>query len=125
MRPNIREYFLDIAEVVATRATCPRLHVGALIVRDKRIISTGYNGSTIGKPHCDDVGCDVVIGSCKRTVHAELNAILQAAKYGISVEGASMYVTHSPCENCMKHMDNAGIVDVQWRWDYKPGDWLK
>jgi dCMP deaminase len=115
------EYFLEIAKTVSTRATCPRLSVGAVIVKDKTILSTGYNGSVRGFPHCneEDVGCKVVKGHCIRTIHAETNAILQAAKNGANINGATCYVTHSPCLNCFKNLLNAGIVEIVWSNKYK------
>jgi len=112
MRQGWDEYFLDLAEKVATRSTCDRLHVGAVIVKDKNIIATGYNGSASGMPHCDDVGHLLVNGRCERTIHAEQNAIIQAAKHGTSIEGAEIYVTHSPCYTCSKFIISAGIKRV-------------
>ncbi len=103
------EYFMRIAVEVASRATCDRKHVGAVIVREKNILSTGYNGSIVGMPHCDDVGHMMENGHCVGTVHAEANAILQAAKHGVSIHGASIYTTASPCWNCFKLIANAGM----------------
>ena len=102
-------YFMNIAREVATRATCDRKHVGALIVRDKCILATGYNGSIRGLEHCDNAGHMMDDGHCVRTIHAEANAIIQAARHGTSIEGASIYVTASPCWNCFKMVANAGI----------------
>lgn len=102
-------YFMNIARQVATRSTCGRKHVGAVIVRDKRILSTGYNGSIRGLSHCDEVGHMMVNGHCERTVHAEANAIVQAAANGVAIEGAEVYITASPCWNCFKLLANAGI----------------
>jgi dCMP deaminase len=107
-------YFLDIAKTVSTRATCPRLQVGAVIVRDRNILSTGYNGSTRGTPHCVDEGCLMIENHCARTIHAETNAILQAAKNGVDINGATAYCTHSPCINCLKHLLNAGVSSLVW-----------
>ena len=90
------EYFMNIARVVATRATCDRKHVGAVLVRDKTILSTGYNGSIRGLPHCTEVGCLMENDHCVRTVHAEANAILQAARHGVRIEGADIYVSDVP-----------------------------
>ena len=95
-------YFMNIAQEVATRSTCDRKHVGAVIVRDKTILSTGYNGSIKGLPHCDEAGCEMVEGHCVRTTHAEANAIVQAAKNGVKIELSEIYVTASPCYNCLK-----------------------
>jgi dCMP deaminase len=111
-RPSWDEYFLEIAKVVAKRSTCDRLHVGAVIAKNKVILSTGYNGAPRGLAHCDDVGHEIVDGHCIRTAHAEANAIAQAAKNGISIEGASIYLTFSPCYDCFKMMVNAGIKEV-------------
>jgi dCMP deaminase len=102
------EYFMNIARVVATRATCDRKHVGAVLVRDKTILSTGYNGSIRGLPHCTEVGHMMEEGHCVATVHAEANAIIQAAKNGVAIEGASIYTTASPCWPCFKLIANAG-----------------
>ena len=102
------EYFMNIARVVATRATCDRKHVGAVLVRDKTILSTGYNGSIRGLPHCSEVGHMMEDGHCVATVHAEANAIIQAAKNGVAIEGAAIYTTASPCWPCFKLIANAG-----------------
>jgi len=103
------EYFMNIARVVASRSTCDRKFVGAVIVRDKTILSTGYNGSIRGMPHCSEVGHMMEDNHCVATIHAESNAILQAAKNGVSIDGASIYVTASPCWSCFKQVTNAGI----------------
>ncbi len=105
-------YFMSIAREVATRSTCERKHVGAVIVRDKNILSTGYNGSIRGLPHCDEAGHDMVGGHCVRTVHAEANAIIQAARHGVRIEGADIYTTASPCWECFKLIANAGITRI-------------
>ena len=107
-RVDWHTYFMNIARQVATRSTCPRKHVGAVIVRDRTILSTGYNGSIRGMPHCSDVGCLMEDGHCVATVHAEANAIIQAAKNGVAIEGASIYTTASPCWPCFKLIANAG-----------------
>lgn len=111
-RPSWDEYFLEIARVVATRSTCDRANVGAVIAKNKVILSTGYNGAPRGLAHCDDVGHEIVDGHCIRTAHAETNAIAQAAKNGTQIEGASIYLTVSPCYDCFKMMVNAGIKEV-------------
>lgn len=103
------EYFMSIAQVVSSRSTCHRKFVGAVIVRDRTILSTGYNGSIRGMPHCTEVGHMMEDGHCVATIHAEANAILQAAKNGVMIEGATIYVTASPCWNCFKQCANAGI----------------
>lgn len=111
-RPSWDEYFLEIAKVVGKRSTCDRAHVGAVIAKNKVILSTGYNGAPRGLAHCDDVGHEMVDGHCIRTAHAEANAIAQAAKNGTSVEGATIYLTISPCYDCLKVIVNAGIKEV-------------
>lgn len=111
-RASWDEYFMNIAQVIATRATCDRKHVGAVIVRDRTILSTGYNGSIRGTDHCDDAGHMMEDGHCVRTIHAEINAVIQAAKNGTSIDGAAIYVTASPCWNCFKAIANAGIRRV-------------
>lgn len=103
---------MNIAREVATRSTCDRKFVGAVIVRDKNILATGYNGSIRGLPHCDEVGHLMEDGHCVRTVHAEANAIVQAAKNGARIEGASIYVTASPCWSCFRLIANGGITRI-------------
>lgn len=126
IRPTWDEYFMDIANLVKTRSTCSRRQVGAVVVKDKRILSTGYNGAPTGCQHCMDVGClraklGVPSGErhelC-RAVHAEQNAIAQAAQHGISVEGGSIYVTHQPCSMCAKVLINAGIKRIIYQGEY-------
>lgn len=111
-RSSWDEYFMAIAMQVATRATCDRKHVGSVIVRDRQILSTGYNGSIRGLDHCDDVGHLMDHGHCVRTVHAEANAITQAARNGVRLEGADIYVTASPCFGCFKLIASAGIQRI-------------
>ena len=106
------EYFMTIAYQVATRATCDRKHVGAVIVRDKAILSTGYNGSIRGLGHCDEEGHLMDSGHCVRTVHAEANAIAQAACNGVRIGGSSIYVTASPCWICFRLIANSGIERI-------------
>jgi dCMP deaminase len=108
-RASWDEYFMNIAREVGTRSTCDRKHVGAVIVRDKSILATGYNGSIRGLPHCDEEGHLMEEGHCVRTVHAEANAIVQAAKNGVRIDAASIYVTASPCWGCFRLIANAGI----------------
>jgi len=126
MRPTWQEYFLEITRLVAKRSTCLRRQVGALIVKDKRILATGYNGAPSGLPHCLDVGClrenlGVPPGErheiC-RGIHAEQNAILQAALYGVAIKGAMLYCTHQPCSLCAKMAINAGICQILYSGDY-------
>jgi dCMP deaminase len=126
-RPTIDEYFMEIAAVVAKRSTCLRSHVGALFVKNKRILSTGYNGAPSGLEHCEVVGCareGVASGTrhelC-RAVHAEQNAIIQAALHGISIEGATLYCTHQPCILCAKMMINARVAKVVYKESYPDG----
>ena len=117
-RPSWDEYFMGITFQVAKRSTCDRAMVGAIIVKDRRILTTGYNGAPSGLPHCDAVGHLVVNGHCVRTLHAEQNAIIQAALHGISVAGSTIYVTHQPCLTCAKMIINAGIRRVVYAGDY-------
>lgn len=105
-------YFMEIARVVSSRATCDRKHVGAVIVRDRIILSTGYNGSIRGMPHCDEAGHMMEDNHCVATIHAEANAIIQAARNGVGIAGASIYTTASPCWPCFKLVANAGIKRV-------------
>ncbi len=112
-------YFMNLAVQAAARSTCPRKTVGAVIVRDKAILATGYNGSLRGLPHCTEVGCLIENDHCVRTVHAEANAILQAAKHGARIEGADIYVTASPCWNCFKLIANAGIGRILYGEFYR------
>ena len=124
-RPQWDEYFLKIVHVVASRSTCLRQPkgVGAVIVRDKQILSSGYAGSIKGQPHCTDdgVGCliDEKTGGCIRTVHAETNSILQAAQNGVSILGATMYCSLSPCWDCFKAMANGGIRRIVFDRKYR------
>lgn len=116
-RPDWHEYFINIAREVASRSTCPRASVGAVIVKDHRIITTGYNGAPSGEPHCIDDGCIVVDNHCQRAIHAEVNAVAEAAKFGLSVNGAILYYWDSldrteSCHNCIQVMKAAGIAGV-------------
>lgn len=113
------QYFMAQSHLLATRSTCTRLTVGATIVRDKRIIAGGYNGSISGGVHCVDEGCYVIDGHCVRTIHAEMNAILQCAKFGVSTADAEIYVTHFPCLQCCKAIIQSGIKTVYYASDYK------
>lgn len=124
-RPSWDAYFMQIAHLVATRATCPRRSVGAVLVRDRRILATGYNGAPSGISHCPEEGplhdwpngC-MRAGHCIRALHAEQNALLQAARIGVSCEGSSIYVTCQPCNMCAKMIINAGITRVIYEGDY-------
>jgi dCMP deaminase len=111
-RPSWDEYFMQIAMDVATRSTCLRRQVGAVIVRDRRILTTGYNGAPMGLPHCLTVGCHLVNGHCIRCLHAEQNAIIQGAYFGVRTDGSVLYCTHQPCNMCAKMIVNAGITKV-------------
>ena len=119
-RPSWPEYFMTIAEMVAKRSTCLRRHVGAILVKDKRILATGYNGAPSGLKHCEEVGCirqNASIPSGERHelcrgLHAEQNAIIQAAYHGISIAGSTLYCTNKPCVICSKMLINAGIVKI-------------
>lgn len=122
------EYFMEHAVLAAKRATCTRAHVGAVLVRNRRVLATGYNGAPSGQPHCDEVGCLVYESitptgdtelNCWRTIHAEMNAIASAAQHGIAIAGATIYVTHSPCFHCMKVLLNTGIERVVFEKPYK------
>ena len=118
-RVSWETYFMNIATEVATRSTCDRKHVGAVIVRNKNILSTGYNGSIKGLPHCDEVGHEMVDGHCIRTTHAEANAIVQAATNGVSIDNSEIFVTASPCYNCFKLIANSGIKVIYYRELYR------
>jgi dCMP deaminase len=113
------QFFMAQCFLISTRSTCTRLAVGATIVRDKRIIAGGYNGSIAGGDHCIDKGCYVIDNHCVRTIHAEMNAILQCAKFGVPTEGAEIYVTHFPCLQCTKAIIQAGIKVIYYAEDYK------
>ncbi|MCK8828025.1 cytidine/deoxycytidylate deaminase family protein [Natroniella acetigena] len=125
-RPSWEEYFIEMTQVVAKRSTCLRRKVGALLVKDKRVLATGYNGVPSGLEHCQEVGClreqkEVPSGErhelC-RGLHAEQNAIIQAALHGISIEGAILYCTHQPCILCTKMIINAGIDQIIFKGGY-------
>ena len=111
-RASWDEYFMNIARMVATRATCDRKHVGAVLVRDRTLLSTGYNGSIRGLGHCSEDGHMMEEGHCVRTVHAEANAIIQAAKNGVAIEGSDIYTTASPCWPCFKLIANSGVKRI-------------
>ncbi|SDK52982.1 ComE operon protein 2 [Sediminibacillus albus] len=118
-RISWNQYFMAQSHLLALRSTCERLMVGATIVRDKRIIAGGYNGSVSGTVHCIDEGCYVIDGHCVRTVHAEINALLQCAKFGVATDGAEIYVTHFPCLQCCKSLIQSGVRKVYYAEDYK------
>ena len=112
MRPSWDEYFAQLARLVATRSTCPRASVGCVIVANKRIIATGYNGAPSGDDHCDDVGCKMVDGHCLRTTHAEANALLQAGRRTFKNRYAKVYITKTPCWFCWKDLREWGIKEI-------------
>ena len=127
-RPSWDQYFLTITRQVAERSTCNRAKVGALIARDKSILATGYNGAPAGLPHCTEVGCLLyesrtptgeIEENCFRTIHAEINAIAQAAKNGASIRDADIYITHTPCIHCFKVLINTGIRRIYFEHEYK------
>jgi dCMP deaminase len=120
---------MKIAFSVSERSTCDRAFVGCVLVRDKRILTTGFNGSPAGQPHCDEIGHLLVDGHCVRTIHAETNAIIQAALHGVSTKGCTCYMTHFPCINCTKALINAGVTrlvySVAYRIDENAFEFLK
>jgi len=127
-RPTWDQYFMTITRQVAERSTCSRAKVGAVIVRDRSILATGYNGAPAGLPHCIEAGCLVyrsetpdgeVEENCFRTIHAEINAIAQAAKNGVAIQGGSIYITHTPCIHCFKVLINTGITRICYERPYK------
>ncbi len=126
-RPDNDTYFMLMADLVATRSTCLRRHVGAVVVKEKRVLTTGYNGAPKGLRHCAEVGCvrtqnNIESGTrhelC-RGVHAEQNAVIQAAYFGASIKDASIYTTNFPCVMCAKILVNAGIIEVIYKDDYE------
>lgn len=118
------ELFMRVAYLIALRGTCPRASVGALIVKDGRIVSMGYNGAAPGEEHCTDAGCQGDNG-CTRAVHAEANAISFAAKAGVSTEGATLYTTHSPCPVCARLIAACGIIRVTYEHEYRDEEGLR
>lgn len=132
IRPDWDQYFLEIAEVVAKRSSCMRRHIGAVIVRDHRIITTGYNGAPSGLAHCTEKGClrdqlSIESGTRAETcraLHSEMNAIIQAAQHGVSTKGATLYSTHQPCSVCARMLINAGIVKIVYTGAY-PDDFAR
>jgi dCMP deaminase len=117
-RPGWDEYFMEIAHTVATRATCPRASVGAVLVREHRILTTGYNGAPRGVAHCSEAGCMLVNDHCQRATHAEANAIVQGALHGVGLQGATAYCTHQPCVNCSKLLISAGVTKIVYDQPY-------
>ncbi|SMC38270.1 deoxycytidylate deaminase [Sporomusa malonica] len=125
-RPSWDEYFMNITNVVATRSTCLRRQIGAVIVKDQRLLSTGYNGAPSGLAHCGETGCVRAVNQVPsgerqelcRGLHAEQSAVVQAARYGVSIHGATIYSTHQPCSACTKILLNAGIKRVVYQYSY-------
>jgi dCMP deaminase len=129
-RPSWNDYFLEVMDAIAKRATCDRGRAGTVIVKDKQILATGYVGSPVGMPHCDDVGHDLrksidedgtISQHCVRTVHSEQNAICQAAKRGVSIEGATVYTRMTPCRVCAMLLINCGVAKVYCQRKYHTG----
>ena len=118
LRQNWDDYFMNVAHQVSTRSTCPRKRVGCVIVKNKTIIATGYNGSLPGESHCDTHGCFLQDDHCVRTIHAETNAINQAAKNGISLKDATIYCNVEPCWNCYKNIIVSGIISIYYAQAY-------
>lgn len=111
-RPDWDQYFIDLAKAAATRATCDRAQVGCVLVKDNRVLSTGYNASISGHPHCDEAGHIIIDSSCVRAAHAEENAVVTAARFGISVAETTAYTTHFPCWRCFRMLANAGVKRI-------------
>lgn len=111
-RPSWDQYFLKLAMLASERATCPRMHCGCVLVKDRFVLATGYNGSLPGQPHCEDVGCLIVENHCVRTNHAEINALIQATTHGVNVKGSTAYITNMSCTTCAKALIAAGIQRV-------------
>ena len=122
IRPTWNKYFMGFAKLASTRATCDRAQCGCVLVKDHRILATGYNGSPPGEAHCDDVGHLMIDTHCQRTVHAEINAVNQAAKFGVSIDGATAYLTQFPCWNCYKSLITAGISKIYYSGEYRIAD---
>lgn len=126
MRPEIDEYFMEMARLVSKRSTCMRRNVGAVIVKEKRVLATGYNGTPKGLKHCAEVGCvreqlkvpETQRHELCRGLHAEQNAIIQAALFGVSIKDSSLYTTHFPCSVCAKMLINADIKEIIYAEDY-------
>lgn len=121
-RPSWDEYFMLLAQATRLRSSCPRARVGAVLVVERQIIATGYNGAPAGTPNCLEVGCRVIDTHCLRTIHAEQNTIVQAAKRGASSKEATLYCTHRPCVHCVKLLINAGVSKIVYAEDYRGED---
>lgn len=118
-RISWKQYFMMQALVIAQRSTCDRAYVGSVLVKDNRSIGTGYNGSVSNQKHCNEVGHQMVDDHCVRTIHSEMNALLQCAKQGIPTDGTEIYVTHFPCYNCTKSLLQAGVKKINYYFDYR------
>ena len=119
------DYFMYQALLLSQRATCERLKVGAVLVRENRMIAGGYNGSVAGDSHCIDEGCFVQGGHCVRTIHAEANALLQCAKFGVTTENTTVYVTHFPCLQCTKQLLQAGVKEICYLNNYRNNEYAE
>lgn len=119
------DYFMYQALLLSQRATCERLKVGAVLVRENRMIAGGYNGSVAGDDHCIDEGCFVQGGHCVRTIHAEANALLQCAKFGVTTENTTVYVTHFPCLQCTKQLLQAGVKEICYLNNYRNNEYAE
>lgn len=119
MRPSWDHYFMGFAFQASTRGTCDRKRVGAALVVEQQVLATGYNGSISGTPHCDQVGHDMDGGRCVRTVHAEANALMQAAKHGLALKGGTCYTTASPCWECFRLLTQAGVIRIVYTEPYR------
>lgn len=119
-RLSWQDYFMANAELISKRSTCDRAFVGAVLVKDNRIIATGYNGGVAATDNCNEVGHKMDEGHCIRTVHAEMNALIQCAKEGISTNNTEIYVTHFPCINCTKALLQAGVKKITYKANYRP-----
>lgn len=118
-RPTWDEFYMAQAQLYAVRSTCGRLNVGAVLVQNNRMVAEGYNGSITDHPHCDDDNHLMYENGCKRTIHAEMNIITMCARDGISTKGGTIYVTHQPCPDCTKHLNQAGIKEIVYLYPYK------
>lgn len=122
-RPSFDELAFQLTRDIAQRSTCPRLHTAAVIMTpDHRLVASGYSGSLPGLEHCEVNGCLIINTHCVRTLHAETNAISQAAKYGISINGCSIFVLHQPCLPCIKLIIASGIVSIHYSTAYRTDD---
>ncbi len=117
-RPSWDEYFLKLAMLASERATCPRMHCGCVLVKDRFVLATGYNGSLPGQPHCEDDGCLIVDNHCVRTNHAEINAVVQATRHGVNISESTAYITNMSCTTCAKALIASGIKRVVVFSDY-------